>query len=397
MIAPDNDLAFIDRLASKAGSLLPEHPSLFAGLSGLSLLYCEMYRFRQNDKYARSSIALIEKSIELLDDKYTELTLANGVAGVGWVVKYLLSTGILAKADEEVLDDFDKLLVESLSDDNFYENKTYDLLYGLIGKGIYFLEDERDINKMALELILEKLLLISSRTNDGVTWYDSLGEEKMNGSNGFLNYGLAHGLPSIVTFLSRLYEKGIHQDSCASMIKSLILFIKSSKLEGQSSNYPSNSLTVAASKLSWCYGDIGIGLAFLKASEVLSDKNLESEAINLLLDSSKRKLDSSFIRSNRSSIENGFCHGTFGLSYLYYRAYNKTKNKVLLEASEYWLYDVHKIQPHQLSTVISANYDFESDVWNENGSLLNGYCGIGLVLLRLRSNQCRALESITLT
>jgi lantibiotic biosynthesis protein len=397
MIVPDDDVAFIERLACKAESLLPEHPSLFAGLSGLSLLYCEIYRLRQNDKYAQSSIRFIEKSIHLLDDKYSELTLANGVAGVGWVVKYLLKTGILTKADENVLDNFDELLLESLNEDDFYENKTYDLLYGLIGKGIYFLEDDREANRMGLKLVLEKLMLISSRTDHGITWYDSLGKDKMNGLNEYLNYGLAHGLPSIIIFLGRLYEKRINQDICIAMIKSVTSFIKTSRLKGQLSNYPSNSLSATASKLSWCYGDIGIALAFLKASEILSDENLKSEAIDLLINSSERKLVSSYVRSNKSYVENGFCHGTLGLSYLYYQAYDKTKLKVLLETSEYWLYEVNKVEPHQLSTIISRNYDFESDVWNENGSLLNGYCGIGLVLLRSKCNHCRALESITLT
>lgn len=398
MIGVDKDILLIERFATRAEELLPVHPSLFSGLGGLSLLYAEMFNLTQNSKYAKRSIDLVEQSINLLNDKNSELTLVNGVAGVGWLVKYLIKSEVLSGIDEDILSDFDELLIETLKDIDFVENKTYDLLYGLIGKGIYFLEDKRIINKEALHLILQRLVQISSKSlNEEITWYDSMGREKLKTETDYFNYGLAHGIPSIIIFLSQLWKRNIEPKECSLLIRSLIDQIQATKLIDKESSYPSNSLKDEASKLSWCYGDIGIAIAFLKASEVLCNKNLEMQALNILISSARRKLDMAFIRTSGKLVENGFCHGTYGLSYLFNQAYLMTNQKELKEASNYWLSSRFSKTKSKSYDTLSNRFDFDRNSWEENGTLIEGYCGMGLVLLALKSNKCNALGNITLT
>jgi len=394
----DKDIVLIERFAARAEELLPVHPSLFSGLGGLSLLYAEMFNLTQNSRYAKRSIDLVEQSISLLNSENSELTLVNGVAGVGWLIKYLIKSEVLSDIDSDILADFDELLIETLKDNDFVENKTYDLCYGLIGKGIYFLEDDRAINKEALHFIFQRLVQISSKSiNQEITWYDSMGRVKRKTATDYVNYGLAHGIPSIIIFLSRLWERNIEPKECSLLIKSLIDQIQATKLIDKESYYPNSSLTKEASKLSWCYGDLGIAIAFLKASEVLSDKNLDTQAVDILISSAKRQLDMAFIRTSGNLVESGFCHGAYGLSYLFNQAYLRTGQKVLKEASNYWLRSKFSKANSNSFDTLSNRFDFDRNSWEEDGTLIEGYCGMGLVLLALKSNKCNAIANITLT
>lgn len=390
----DHLISRAEEFAKRAKQLLPNHPSLFAGLSGLSLFNAEIFKTTRIAKYRKASIDLIEKSISLLNDKYTEFTLANGVAGVGWTIKYLLKNEIIY--GDEVLDDFDRILLESLKEADFPENQTYDLLYGLIGKGVYFLEDERRVNSEALTLIFQRLMKISKYSSCGVVWYDMLGRKELNEEENYFNYGLAHGLPSLVAFFCALFEKDIFRQECKDIINSLIHQMKSAKLERLESLFPSDSRTSSPSRLSWCYGDIGVAIAFQRVSRILNDRNLEIESNNLFSHSAQRKIKDAFVRTDSTTVENGFCHGSFGVSYLFNQAFIKTNIPDLKAASAYWL-SVNSSQSNDLNSKIkSQKYDFDNRTWQEDGSLLNGYCGMGLVLLSLNSDNS-PLRNITLT
>ena len=93
-------------------------------------------------------------------------------------------------------------------------------------------------------------------------------------------------------------------------------------------------------------------------------------------------------------IENGFCHGTLGLVHLFNQLYRKIGDDQLVEARDYWLsvtFGKNK------KNIVANEYDAEKGVWMESGTLLNGYCGMGLVLLNLMDEQCDGLANITLT
>jgi lantibiotic biosynthesis protein len=382
------------RFAKRAEVLLPDHPSLFSGLSGLSLLYSNLFLISKNEADSKKAIELLEKSIELLSDGKADLTLANGVAGVGWLVKYLIKKQILTPADADVLADFDELLVQSLKIDALRENSYYDFLFGLIGKGVYFFEDDRPVNAEALELIFQRLKRLAIEGKEGKLWYDILGKEQRNEQEYYYNYGLAHGLPSIVIFLSNLFDKGIQREQCKEFTQSIISHLQKQRLENEISEYPSFSSSRAPSRLAWCYGDLGITFAFIRAAKTLEKPLLMSEASSVTLASADRQLNRALIRTEDDSIENGFCHGTSGLAYLFNQLHSKIADNRLIEARDYWLSSCFGLGTKD---ILSREYFAERKMWRETGGLLNGYCGMGLVLLNLIEKKCDGLKNITLT
>lgn len=61
----ENIHRIVKHFAIRAEELLPIHASLFSGLSGLSLLYSNLYLFTGKELYLKKTIKLLEKSISL--------------------------------------------------------------------------------------------------------------------------------------------------------------------------------------------------------------------------------------------------------------------------------------------------------------------------------------------
>ncbi|QDZ60764.1 hypothetical protein EVD19_08965 [Elizabethkingia meningoseptica] len=87
-------------------------------------------------------------------------------------------------------------------------------MHGAIGYGVYFLERYKNTSanqykKKYLEYInklLEYLEYSSVNYNNGIYW-----ECEGNHEPKHINLGLAHGIPSIVCFLARVYNADIHR------------------------------------------------------------------------------------------------------------------------------------------------------------------------------------------
>ena len=384
----------VDEFALKAQKLLPEHPSLFSGLSGLSLLYANLFVITRDEFHSKKSIEVLERAIKFLSDGKGGLTFANGVAGVGWLIKHLIKKEILSPLDAESLVDFDELLLENLKSDEYKNNRYYDLLFGLIGKGIYFLEGSNINDYRALEIIFARLNNLDVASNPEGLWYAMLGKEQRNEQNDYFDYGLAHGLPSISIFLTKLYKAGICEVECKHFVQTISDFLQKQRLKNRVSQFPSHSKSSAESRLAWCYGDLGIAFSLLQASIVLGKPSLKEDARRLAVSCTSRTLNNSFIKTEGDLIENGFCHGTLGLVHLFNQLYRKIGDDQLVEARDYWLsvtFGKNK------KNIVANEYDAEKGVWMESGTLLNGYCGMGLVLLNLMDEQCDGLANITLT
>ena len=87
----------------------------------------------QEDFYAE-----LEKCIDHFEEKKSDYSLFGGITGLGWLLQYLNSKKLVHDDDIESLVKLDSLIYESLEVDEM--NIKYDLFFGLIGKGLYFLK-----------------------------------------------------------------------------------------------------------------------------------------------------------------------------------------------------------------------------------------------------------------
>ncbi len=185
-------------------------------------------------------------------------TLCKGICGYGWVLEFLAENQFIEYSDIEFLDHLDTKLYKIIEKENKIEN--LDFLHGTIGMGIYFLKRLRKNSSILyLNQILNSLDYYSKRDKDGSIYWISILDKNEKG----INFGLAHGLPSILSFLCLLYKNNINSKLSLSLINGIITFIMKykhdpSKYGSFFPTYISNNSGVSkSSRLAWCYGDLG--------------------------------------------------------------------------------------------------------------------------------------------
>ncbi len=350
-----------------------KNPSLLEGNGGISLFmhYFEHY-YRPSSKLAPS---ILSKSLEVMNKEYMESSFGEGFVGILWVVQHLKNNTLLESYD---LKQFDEVVSVSLG--NNMENNNYDLFYGVIGKGVYFLERLKKDKSASKYLNTILIFLNSTIVIDGQEgyWYN------INKGNKVIDYGIAHGMPSIIIFLTKLYSSNINRTLVERLlIKGCNHFIKIGKLS-KDAYFPQTSNDIENSRLAWCYGDLGVAIALLEAGQILKESLFINYASDIMENSCKRQIPQSGVyrSTNEKTIDSSFCHGTSGLSYLYDYYYQKTGKIKAYNQSQYWLNQTIIYFKNQ-NSFYTTKWDEinQQQQWYKNSGLLNGLAGIGLVLL----------------
>jgi lantibiotic biosynthesis protein len=354
---------------------------------GTLLFFATYYNYSKKAIYKKKSLQLLEKLLDVFSDLELPTGLIEGFDGIGWVIHYLKKCEIIES--EELLNDLDPYLIQSIKLN--IDNNNYDLLYGSIGKIQYLIDSNRNKEPFVIELvngIVEKLYATKIEIKGSIYWHEL--------DNYKINLGLAHGLPSILIFLIRLKDLGYQNPLIIKMITGILKSFKvfKNKIPSISSYgvcYPVTKNLNSNSRLAWCYGDLGIAYAFLYCSRVMKNRKVESvynEMVNLILN--RGISDSGLVHFNDYSFfDTGFCHGISGISYFIYK-YNELQPSPFIEDSlEYWEKELLKNIEIQLSIKEPIYYpklrqDLNKTYTIDKEYLLNGICGVGLVLLTLK-------------
>ncbi|WP_336958871.1 lanthionine synthetase LanC family protein [Chryseobacterium contaminans] len=246
--------------------------------------------------------------------------------------------------------------------EEYLSSQNFDFLHGAIGIGFYFIERAKEGNKIAikaLKSILENL--DKNKISDGKGGVTFLNFNKVS------DISLSHGLSAILLFLCKLIEIGFSYKNLAHDLSICIVnYILSQKIDRQiyGSQFPYTSLedSTKGSRLAWCYGDLGICIALLKASEIQMNRELNQHATEILLyNTQRRDLHKNLVQDSE------ICHGTSGISLIYHILNQKYKIPELAECEKFWL-----------DKTIELYHKKDS---HNNLSLLDGLSGTGLVLL----------------
>ena len=349
--------------------------SLFSGIPGILLFLYKLYDLNGNEKIKSLAEKLMEHSFEAVENDISINTFCSGLSGMAWSINYLNKKGYIEYEAGELFEEIEELIQnKSLSDLRMGE---YDYMHAGAGPAIYFVE--RSGQEEYLRHVVAAIDHISEKVEEGIRIPHDIHRKlrHIQKIHCEFNFGLSHGMPSVINILCLIYEKGIKREKCKELIEGCLNYIHSKKLEGYSSLYPSGEYEegeISGSRLAWCYGDLGIGLSFWKAYKTLNIERFKDEAIAIY----------SFNASRRAVVENivrdaGLCHGGAGMAHMYYRMWLETKNELFLETADYWLDVVLKMDVHEngLAGYCAVHMD---EVVNDYG-FLEGITGIGLVLL----------------
>jgi lantibiotic modifying enzyme len=356
-----------------------ENTGLLVGHCGITIFLAYVNQLYDDPELTIQMENSLQKSLEIFKLDGAAHSFCSGYAGVCWGVNHLVANG---KLDTDVNDLFEEIEPYlTITSENDFQKNLFDFLHGGIGAGIYFLERlPNPIATQHLRKIVYYLEAQKLESGIGIRWMNSFMKLDKQSRETEFNLGIAHGIPSIIYFLSKCYEKNIENEKCAYLLENSINWIIEQRINTKSlSLYPAvvkdNVENKNHSRLAWCYGDLGIAIAIWQAGKALNRQSWKEEAVFIMLHASKRKeLDAN------SVIDAGICHGTAGIAQFFNRFYWETKDPVFKETANYWIDQTLKMARFEGGLAGYKVWRGNDEGWVNDYGLLEGLSGIGLVL-----------------
>lgn len=304
-------------------------------------------------------------------------SLFGGFAGIGWTIEHLRRTVVRQPVDgsgvEDPLKDIDDIVLSRLQHPRWHGH--YDLIGGLAGIGIFFLERLPLLTAyQGIKLILNHLEQQAEQTGSGITWFTPAQlvpeSQRQECPAGYFNLGLAHGVPGVVQFLGEVVAAGIEQPRAQRLLDGAVQWIIScpqpASAASRFSNWIAAGQELKSSRLAWCYGDLGLAASLHHTAERLRRKDWRQFAQALL--------DRCLARSPDQVKDAGLCHGAMGIAHIFNRAYQvNQESRYKIAANCYYGLGLRLIADQEMRTSEHAS---TPDI-----SLLEGKIGIMLALI----------------
>jgi len=353
--------------------------SLFGGKIGISLFFMYYAKYVDNQEpYDYAMELLLSVFDDINHNGYNFHTHASGLAGIGTIVEILAQEDFINANTEDLLGSLDEYLYQLMIAELKKEN--YDFLHGATGLALYFYKRESCKNRTKYLLNFgDELEKISYKDENGIRWQSVLSKEE--NTKGY-NLSLSHGLASIIAFLRKLYKAGIAKNKVSDLLNGSVKYLLSQQQDAlrRKSNFPnwvSNQEPSVASRLAWCYGDLGIGIALWLTGKNANNSKWQNKALEILLHTTQRKdLQENFV------LDAGLCHGTAGIAHIYNRMYNYTQRDEFKQAALYWFDQTLKMAKFEDGLAGYKTWrSIEYGGWQNDYGLLTGIAGIGLALI----------------
>jgi hypothetical protein len=319
------------------------------------------------------------------------LSLFAGLGGLGWTIEHLLrlggsdsSTTAAAGDDQDSNAEIDAAMLRALEPGTWPGH--YDLIGGLVGFGVYFLERlpaEKAVR--GIKAATSHLDTLSEHTGEGITWHsrpellpDWQGQRY---PDGYYNLGVAHGVPGVLYFLSEVAERGLHGRAQRMLEGAMAWFLMQRRPPGALSWF---SPWIAAdesadSRLGWCYGDLGIAAVLLRISRRAGRADWRTFAEGLLEHCLAWPME-------RAGVNDApLCHGAAGAAHIFNRIYQDEGDERCRAAAIAWF--ERTLAMWQPGSGVGGFSLFTLPdrsgrvVWEPSPAFLDGSIGIALALL----------------
>lgn len=312
--------------------LIEDSISLMGGRSGLMLTCFISGDILQDSELTEFGYKQVSKVVELLSTKNNSPTFHSGIAGCGWAVNFLEKNNLLDYPADSLLGHLDEMIEQDIFKKLQSKSPDIDFLQGLIGTGLYLLNRDKHFDKCLTELVSHILSIAQNYGEDKMYW-DILTPKNRR----LIDFGIAHGLSSIVNFLIFFQLK--NPSYRAKEIKNVILqalnFIEFFKSDSSVSVFPayldSEFKGNYNSRLGWCRGDLNIAYSFLLYGRNYNSLHHENLALEILGKTTERRKPSETGLRDKS-----FCHGVASILYMYNQLSTQFDIHACTEAANYW-------------------------------------------------------------
>lgn len=358
----------------KEMSFLP-YNSLLGGNGGIALFYIYLYKATGNENFYDKASDIIEREIEKMAEGNNRYDFGSGDTGFLWMLLHCKNENLISLPDGFIEEDMiDMIKSYSIS---YLKEGYFDYFYGGLSACMFALEDGSDESKDFLKSVIYLLEDISIKEENGRYWPGTFFTKK-DEPNKEINFGLAHGIPSIISILSKINEIGIEQEKCTQLLTEAITYLYANKFSNKISLFPSaikKGIETPNSRLAWCYGDLGIAMSIWQAGKSTKNKEWQNEALEIMEHASQRRKPVSSIVKDAC-----ICHGSAGIGLIFYRFYIETSLEQYKESAYYWFDETLKMAKHSDGVAGFKNWTPDRGLINNIG-LLEGTSGIGLALI----------------
>jgi hypothetical protein len=287
--------------------------SLMNGVSGLALLYYELYNYSQDELYRQKALEIINQTLQQLQEYVGSFAYCNGLAGPAYLFNYLREKGFLGSSIDELLLDADHVLIAMMQ--RLLKQHNLDLLHGALGMGHYLLA------RLTLAPERAELIEACEAVVDGIAQQVEAGlafNEFVPGYTDedarYVNCGMAHGVVANLMFLVKYLPLTPQPERVRTALQDTQQLLRRYRSADDStlSAYPSIVMikehgieTYYGIPLGWCYGDTTVSLGLYHAGRALGDDALVAEAQALAERATRRATPATAL-----TYDAGFCHGT---------------------------------------------------------------------------------------
>jgi hypothetical protein len=360
--------------------------NLAVGRAGLALFFSYLAR-SQGKTRSRVATVLLDDAVSALATTVMSPSLYEGFTGIAWACAHLSNGkhagGTGGAGGDDPNAEVDEALLRYLDQSPWADH--YDLMGGLVGLGVYALEQRPHPRAdTMLARVLDRLAELARPTSGGLTWHTGpellSSEQRAECPDGHEDLGVAHGVPGVIALLGLACQAG-HALRAHPLLEPAVAWLLAQRLDlDVGAVFP--AWTAAGSpqtpsRLAWCYGDAGVAATLLVAARGAGRSDWEAEALSIARRAAERLLDTTGIR------DAGLCHGAAGLAHVFNRMYHTTGEEWLADASRCWFARTLDLRrPGEgLAGFLALRANASRQEWIAEPGLLTGVAGIGLALL----------------
>ena len=359
--------------------------SLASGSAGRALLYAYLALARPGHGYSDVAMACLDHATEALAASALPPGLYNGFAGLGWTEEHL--AGRLFESDDDeaaVASEIDAAILGLLRQEAW--RGEYDLISGLTGLGVYALERlPRPPAREMLELWVVQMARLAQDHPAGAAWWTPPqrlpADQRAASPHGYYNLGVAHGAPAVIAVLAATSAAGISTEPARPLLDRAVAWLLAQEQSGVGSCFSTwvgEGIAPRASRLAWCYGDLGVAAALLLAARCVAQPDWEREAVRVARLAARRP------EASAGVLDTGLCHGAAGLGHLFNRLYQATGDEDLAAAARSWFRRtlVMRRSGEGIAGFLAWAPDRHKEMgWRSKEGFLGGATGIALALL----------------
>lgn len=332
----------------------------------------------------------------------------DGYCGIGYMLLHLSRYGVNVKRALNSINKRVKVILEKkleCAKNNIKMGKVYysdyDAIKGLSSSLRYLLEfDSLDVFRDLINEIVLYLIEITKINDLGYPNYyvksnkirDPRRSERC--PNGFVDFGVAHGIAGILSVLSISVLKGVKVSGIKESLLIVLNRLEQTMIADDRISYWPDILKIEDylnndegsnhNKYGWCYGVSGSARAVYLAGQALQNKKYENLAINILT-SLCNEIDNIEIKGY------SLCHGYSSILLVLNEMYADTGIELFKETSDAIANKIVKdIKPEEILNFKKA---VENEIQN-NIDLLDGITGVVYSLINYSNNSKDLISNI---